>query len=109
MNTNYTWCKSGSKLVLGKSLRFNSELLEFALSFTPSFIYHTNHTFTLIIQLNNTGMYLFKNIIKLVSNWCCAKLYDLSEKTVVPQYHSLTCIIPVKTLYFLTKIAKEYT
>ena len=54
-------------------------------------------------------MCLFKDIIKLVSNWCRAKLYDLSEKTVVPQYHSLTCVIPVKTLYFLTKITKEYT
>ena len=54
-------------------------------------------------------MYLCKDIIKLVSNWCHAKLYDLSEKTVVPQHDSLTCVIPVKTLYFLTKITKEYT
>ena len=89
MNTNYTWCKSGCKLVLGKSLRFNSESIEFALV-----LYIINHTFTLLIQLNNVGMYQFKDIIKLVSNWYCVKLYDLSEKTVVPQYHSLTFIIP---------------
>ena len=41
-----------------------------------------------------------KYTFKLVSNWWRAKLYDLSEKAVVPQYHSLTCIISVKTRYF---------
>ena len=45
MNTNYTCCKSGCKLVLGKSLRFNSDLIEFALCFTPNFIYHKSHSY----------------------------------------------------------------
>ena len=49
MNTNYTWCKSGCKLVLGKSLSFSSALIEFALCFTPSFIYHKPH-----IYIDNT-------------------------------------------------------
>ena len=49
MNTNYTWCKSGCKMVLGKSLRFNSDLIEFALCITPSFIHHKPH-----IYLDNT-------------------------------------------------------
>ena len=40
MKTDYTWCKSGCKLVLGKSLSFNSDLIKFALCFTPIFIYH---------------------------------------------------------------------
>ena len=41
-----------------------------------------------------------KYTFKLVLNWCRDKLYDLSEKTVVSEYHNLTCIISVKTLYF---------
>ena len=45
MNTNYTWCKSGCKLVWGQSLGFNSELIEFALRFTPRFIYHKPHIY----------------------------------------------------------------
>ena len=45
MNTNYTWCKSGCKLVLGKALTLNSDLIEFALCFTPSFIYHKPHMY----------------------------------------------------------------
>ena len=44
-----------------------------------------------------------------MSNWCRVKLYDFSEKKVVPQYHSLTCVIPVKTLCFSTEITKEHT
>ena len=49
LNIKYTWCKSGSKLVWGKSLGFNSDLIEFALCFTPSFIYHNPH-----IYIDNT-------------------------------------------------------
>ena len=48
-----------------------------------------------------------KYTFKLVSNWCRAKLYDLSEKTVVPQYHSLTCIFSVKTMYFPLPICEK--
>ena len=48
-----------------------------------------------------------KYTFKLRSNWCRAKLWDLSEKTVVTQYHSLICVIPVKTLYFFTEITKK--
>ena len=45
----------------------------------------------------NTSVY---HMTKLVSNWCRAKLYDYSEKSVTEQYHFLTCIISVKNLYF---------
>ena len=41
---------------------------------------------TLGRQLNMSVYY----IIKLVSIWCRAKLYDYSEKTVIEQYCSLT-------------------
>ena len=45
--------------MLGKSLSFNSDLIGFALCFLHPFSYVINHTFRLIIQVYNKGMYLF--------------------------------------------------
>ena len=59
---------------------------------------------TVKMHIDMSGKYTFK----LVSNWCRAKLYDLSEKTVVLLYHSLTCIISVKILYFFITYARKY-